>query len=113
MVKRLAGIKKQFEEIAFIGPNPELFLLNMPKSYEVKKFTFIEQTEVSVQKSYDTITANIESGFYDKNAVNLPDAIEPKVLDYEKWDYPAEEFDLILNNMQLHWINELEATLRA
>ena len=113
MVKRLAGIKKQFEEIAFIGPNPELFLLNMPKSYEVKKFTFIEQTEASVQKSYDTITANIESGFYDKNAVNLPDAIEPKVLDDEKWDYPAEEFDLILNNMQLHWINELEATLRA
>jgi len=53
---RLGGIKKKFSKIAFIGPNPDLFLLHLPKSYTVEKFYFVEQTEQQVQTSYNTIT---------------------------------------------------------
>jgi hypothetical protein len=45
MITRLKGIKKEFKKVAFIGPNPDLFLLHLPKSYTIDSFTFIEQTE--------------------------------------------------------------------
>jgi len=36
------------------------------------------------------------------------------VCDEEKWleKFSENSFDLIVSNMQLHWINELEQTLR-
>ena len=60
------------------------------------------------------ITSKIESGFYERNAANLPERIEPVVCDEEKWldKFGENSFDLIVSNMQLHWINELEQTLR-
>ena len=42
LMTRLGGIKKNFTKIAFIGPNPDLFLLHLPKYYDVKQFFFIE-----------------------------------------------------------------------
>jgi hypothetical protein len=42
-MKRLTGIKKDFKRVAFIGPNPYLFLQHMPKSYNIEKFYFCEQ----------------------------------------------------------------------
>ena len=38
MTKRLPGIKKDFKRVAFLGPNPYLFLQHMPKTYEIDKF---------------------------------------------------------------------------
>ena len=83
MMARLKGIKKDFKNIAFIGPNPDLFLLHLPKNFAVDSFTFIEQTEAQVKFSYDSITKKIDSGFYSKNLVNIPDIIEPCILDDE------------------------------
>ena len=60
MITRLQGIKKNFKNIAFIGPNPYFFLQNMPFE-EVEKFTFIEQSGKSVEKSYEIINQIIES----------------------------------------------------
>lgn len=54
MIARLRGIRKDFNKIAFIGPNPYLFLRTMPYK-NVQSFTFIENSEKSVQKSYDII----------------------------------------------------------
>ena len=51
IIGRLRGIKKEFYNIAFIGPNPHFFLQNNPFT-EVEKFTFIEHSEKSVEKSY-------------------------------------------------------------
>ena len=49
MVNRLNGIKNKFSKVAFIGPNPHLFLLNCPKHYgALEEFTFIEASEKSV-----------------------------------------------------------------
>lgn len=44
---------------------------------------------------------------------NQPDNIEPKVLCEEtEWkDNFGEEFDLIINNMSLHWNNDVEKCL--
>lgn len=64
LVNRLQGIKKEFKKVAFVGPNPYLFLQHLPKSYEIEKFYFIEQAEESVQASHDIITKKIDSGFY-------------------------------------------------
>ena len=80
LVTRLGGIKKQFTKIAFIGPNPDLFLLHIPKSNSVDKFYFVEQTEQQVQTSYDTITKKIENGFYEKKGCSLPTEIIPVIL---------------------------------
>jgi len=116
LTNRLGGIKKEFSKIAFIGPNPYLFLQHLPKSYQIKDFYFCEGNEASVEKSYEIITKSLESGgLYERLGTNVPDAIHPIVIDEEKdWREKFEEnqFDLIVNNMTLHWVNEIETTLR-
>ena len=83
LTKRLEGIKRNFKNIAFIGPNPYLFLQHLPKNYNVEKFYFCEQTEASVQKSYDIINGRVENGFYEKLGVNVPDEMIPLIIDEE------------------------------
>ena len=61
IIGRLRGIKKEFYNIAFIGPNPHFFLQNNPFS-DVEKFTFIENSEKSVEKSYEIINKLVEDG---------------------------------------------------
>ena len=58
----------------------------------------------------------MESGFYDKVGANLPEEMIPVVIDEEqKWadHFKEGQFDLIVNNMTLHWVNEIEDTLRG
>ena len=95
--------------MAFIGPNPHHFLLNIPKHYSVDSFTFIEQSQESVEKSYEIISAICES---DKLGDKQPENIVPRVMDEEtEWDF-EEEFDLIVSTMSLHWINDLDSAFR-
>ena len=111
MTKRLTGIKKEFKKVAFIGPNPYLFLQHMHQKEEIEKFYFCEQSEVSVQKSHDIISQKVNSGFYEAQNVNLPAEMIPMVIDEEtewKEKFQEEELDLIISNMTLHWINNLE-----
>ena len=120
MAKRMTGIKKQFKRVAFVGPNPYLFLQHLPKDYEIEKFYFCEQAQSSVERSHSIISERVESGFYDQCQVNLPAEIIPLVLDEENWlDHfkPADQLDsedqmldLIVSNMSLHWLNNLEGT---
>ena len=60
------------------------------------------------------INKKIDSGFYDKQASNLPNEIIPVVLDDEQWSqkFKSGSVDLIMSNLSLHWVNELESTLR-
>lgn len=116
LTNRLKGIKKNFKNVAFIGPNPYLFLQHMPSNYQVEKFYFCEQAEASVQKSHDIITQKIESGFYDQTKTNLPEQMIPTVINEEsEWSekFKDGELDLIVSNMNLHWVNNLEATFRS
>ena len=115
MTKRLEGIRKKFKNIAFIGPNPYLFLQHMPKNYEVEKFYFCEMSEVSLQKSYDIITERVENGFFDKTKTNVPDEMIPVVIDEEtEWldKFKEGQLDLIVNNMTIHWLNDLQQTFK-
>lgn len=90
LVSRLKSIKKNFKRIAFIGPNPYLFLQHLPREYEVESFTFCEGSEKCVEKSYEIINQKIESGLWEKLKVNQPNEIIPKVMDEESsW---AKEF---------------------
>ena len=119
----MSGIKKQFKRVAFIGPNPYLFLQHLPQSYEIEKFYFCEQAQASVEKSHELISERVENGFYDSCNVNLPAEIIPLVLDEEKdWlthfkpegeIQEEEQLDLIVSNMTLHWVNNLEGTFAA
>ena len=86
MVKRLQGIKRNFKNIAFIGPNPYLFLQHLPQEYEVEKFTFCEQSQPAVEKSYEIITERLEEGGVLSKVPNIPDEIIPMIIDEEtKW----------------------------
>eukprot|EP00347_Sterkiella_histriomuscorum_P009114 403342468 len=114
MISRLQGIKKNFRNIVFIGPNPYLFLQHLPKTYEIENFYFCEPSKECVEKSYEIINSKIETGFYEKLGVNQPDQIIPKVLDEETdWakEFKNDSLDLIVNNMSLHWVNDLHGTL--
>ena len=112
MVTRLQGIKKNFKNIAFIGPNPYFFLQNMPFS-DVEKFTFIEQSSKSVEKSYEIINNIINQEILP--CEKQPDEIVPKIMcDETSWveNFGSDEqFDLIISNMNLHWNNNIEQTL--
>ena len=62
------------------------------------------------------MTERVESGFYDKQGIELPDEMIPMVVDEESgWQEKFEEnqFDLIVNNMTLHWVKELEKTFNS
>ena len=48
LVTRLTGIRRDFKTVAFVGPNPYLFLQHLPKTYEIEKFYFCEANEASV-----------------------------------------------------------------
>ena len=106
IINRLKGIKKNFQNIAFIGPNPYLFLKHM--GYEnVQKFTFVEHSEKQVQKSLEIIEGMVERGMG-----NQPEEIEPLVIcDETEWPQEMEQYDLIVSNMQLHWHNDVERSL--
>ena len=56
IISRLKGVRHSFKRVAFIGPNPHLFLLNNPYK-ELEEFTFIENSQKSVEKSYEMIEA--------------------------------------------------------
>ena len=72
-LSRFKGIKKQFKNIAFVGPNPYLFLQHLPTDVDVEKFTFCEMSAESVEKSYELIVDRVqEGGFYDNLGVNAP-----------------------------------------
>lgn len=115
MVNRLNGIKNKFKKVAFIGPNPHLFLLNCPKHYgALEEFTFIEASERSVEHSYKAIEKLVNSGALPES--KQPDKIEPIVMCEEnEWKSKfgdVEQFDLIVSNMSLHWVNDLESTFK-
>ena len=83
----------------------------MPKNYEVEKFYFCEASEASVQKSYNIITERVENGFFDKTQTNVPEEMIPLVVDEEtQWldKFKEGQLDLIVNNMSVHWVNELQ-----
>jgi hypothetical protein len=43
MMSRLKAVRKEFKNIAFIGPNPYMFLQNHPYD-NIESFTFIENS---------------------------------------------------------------------
>ena len=52
----------------------------------------------------------MENGFYEKIGTNVPDEMVPVVVDEEtKWQtmFKENQLDLIVNNMTIHWLNEL------
>ena len=64
----------------------------MPERYNIEKFYFCEQSEASVQKSYDIITNRLEAGFYERTKTNIPDEMVPTVIDEEtEWLDKFEE----------------------
>jgi len=67
MIKRLPGIKKEYESVSFVGPNPYLFLNHIPPG--VKKFYYAENSEEALQKSTEIIEERKKSGFYERLGV--------------------------------------------
>jgi NADH dehydrogenase [ubiquinone] 1 alpha subcomplex assembly factor 5 len=60
------------------------------------------------------ISNKIDSGFYEKQGSCIPNEIIPIVCDEEQWSQQFKEnsLDLIVSNCTLHWVNELESTLK-
>lgn len=112
VVKNLPGIKKNFYNIGFIGPNPYFFLQNMKFEHTVEKFYFAEKSQKSVEKSYDIISNQVEKW------ENPPMEIIPIVIEEENHLYEDifeqnHDLDLIINNMTLHWENNADDVFKS
>lgn len=54
----------------------------------------------------------VDEGFFERSDRIQPAYIEPKVIDEETWDFEEESLSLIINNLTLHWVNNLEQTFK-
>lgn len=96
-----------------------MFIQHLPRNYEVEKFYFCEASEACVERSYEIISERAQpGGLYERVGVNMPEEIIPTVVDDgdpASWaeKFKTDELDMIVSNSTLHWVNDLEGTLRG
>eukprot|EP00826_Nyctotherus_ovalis_P047820 TRINITY_DN5560_c0_g1_i1.p1 TRINITY_DN5560_c0_g1~~TRINITY_DN5560_c0_g1_i1.p1 ORF type:complete len:247 (-),score=39.77 TRINITY_DN5560_c0_g1_i1:20-760(-) len=105
IANKLTPIKRELTSLAFIGPNPGFFLKNLDPSVlkDVKEFYVCDHTQTSLDQSLQEIS---------NDSRNSSLKIIPKLVDEEKWEFKERTFDGIVSNMQMHWINYIDPTLR-
>ncbi|CAI2369883.1 unnamed protein product [Moneuplotes crassus] len=108
---RLKGMKRNatFENIAFVGRNPHIFIRHLEKDDLIRNLYICDTTEESVDRSFTKINEMINEGFFEKSKIHQPANIEGKVIDEENsWGFEPESLCLIINNMTLHWVNDIK-----
>ncbi len=110
MVHKLTATKRDFKNLAFVGPNPASFVRRLdPLVYkEVNKLFVCDQCPASLDKSMEEL----------KHPAKLAKGEKPhtaefvrRVADEEKWDFAPGQLDGIVSNVQMHWVNNLDEAL--
>ena len=102
MINRLDSVKgKDFASGCYIGPLSHVFLetLGSKNSLGLRSLTIIDNCKKSLQDSLSLIPKS------------SPIKVTGLFLDEEFWAFPENYFDLIINNLQLHWINQVHSTV--
>lgn len=115
MVNRQKGMKRNatFDNIAIVGQNPHLFLRHIEKGHVIQNLYVCDTTEESLDRSFRKIQGMIDDGYFEKSGLIQPGNIEGKVIDEENnWDFENESLCLIVNNLTLHWANDLATAFK-
>lgn len=98
IIDRLHSIvNKSYENVCFIGPMAHLFTNQIPKGFlGMKQITILDNNKSSLELSLSNLDTNIKSSGL--------------CMDEENWVFPPNYFDLIINNLQLHWVNDVYKT---
>ena len=106
-------INNEITNFIDIGQNAPLFLRHIEKGHLIHKLFVWDTTEESVDKSFQNIQHMINSKYFEDNGLIQPAHIEGKVIDEEnKWDFEENSLWLIINNLTLHWTNQLGLALK-
>lgn len=99
IIDRLKSItNKTYENICYIGPMAHLFTTSIPKGFKnIRQMTIIDSCKSSLSHSLQHSS--------------IPGVkITGLCQDEESWSFPENYFDLIINNLQLHWVNNVYPT---
>lgn len=102
LLARLQSINRsQYTSACFIGPMSHLFLSSLASHnfLGLKALTIVDNCKFSLENSLSLIPKNPSI------------KVTGISLDEETWAFPENYFDLILNNLQLHWVNQVHSTL--
>lgn len=101
LVDRLQSItNKQYASGCFIGPLAHKFVdkINAKNFLGLKNLTIVDNCKKSLDLSMSLIPKNSQirvTGLY---------------MDDENWGFPDDYFDLVVNNLQMHWLNKVHPT---
>lgn len=103
IVNRLRSIKgRNFQNACYVGPMAHVWVneLNKDNFIGMKGLTVIDNCKYSLDHSLEEIK-KIQPSF----------KVTGLHLDEEMWMFPEKYFNLIVNNLGLHWVNQVSASL--
>ena len=97
ILERLRSITgRRFRNAAFIGPGAHWFYSEAVKSLGIEAITVVDDSQTCVNYTLQRLKRDFPSA----RAVGV-------TLDEDSWSFPENYFDLIVNNLQLHWVNDV------
>jgi NADH dehydrogenase [ubiquinone] 1 alpha subcomplex assembly factor 5 len=98
---------KEYENVLEIGSrkgNLTKYLIEMEGT---KNLVMMDNSEEMLNKAMQNII-NLKENNEKKNEIN----IEGVIADEEDLPFQDEQFDLIVSNLNLHWVNDLQSTFQ-
>ena len=97
IVARLQSISgRRFRNAAFIGPCADWFHAEALQTLGLEAITVVDDVKESVDRSL----RRMRGQFAGAKAVGV-------TMEEDSWPFPENYFDLIVNNLQLHWVNNV------
>jgi NADH dehydrogenase [ubiquinone] 1 alpha subcomplex assembly factor 5 len=110
-------ITKKFDNIVFMGNNPDLFIKKLPRVVEIENLIYCDVSEKSLiesKKRVDDYLNSIKNNQENNsNQVNIPKNIYPVLINQEKWPFKENSLDCVINNLFLHNVENFEEHLKS
>lgn len=110
-------ITKKFDNIVFLGNNPDLFIQKLPRVIEIENFIYCDISEKNLIESKkrvdDFLNSTNKTNKRDKlPPANIPKNIYPVLINQEKWPFKDNSLDCVINNLYLHNVENFEDHLK-
>lgn len=100
LVERLKTVVgKEFNRVGFIGPTPHAFLKETQDHFNLREAFLCDFSTKSLSQSVASVKHNCPTL-----------RVTSAVMDEEDWSFPENSFNLIVHNLQLHWLNQVSST---
>ncbi|EGR27241.1 hypothetical protein IMG5_199200 [Ichthyophthirius multifiliis] len=100
--ENISAIKRNYQDIAYLGPSVNSFIEHIPHNVQLKKIFICDISSQLLQESIQEIENN------NKLKKNFPDVeIYPIIIEEELFPFKSESLDLVVSNLNLHYVNDL------